>query len=1085
MIHVFPSNKLEPLADALATLLSVPVANALEPDVIMVQHQGMQHWLSMRLASHPARGIAMNLEFPLPVKCMWQLIRVILDDGEVPQVSPYQREILVWRLYQLLASDQVVNDPGCAEPTRYWQRQSPRQQALRRYQLAQELADLYEQYLMFRPDWIQAWDQGRLADSEAAEAATLHWQARLWRLLVAEHPHHPVALLQRAMTRLQQPVEGLPERLFMFGINTLAPLWLGFLKALSEQQGTDVHVLYLNPSNEYWQDASSEKQAVRQRARWLMAHDDDADFIVDTGNPLVTSLGQQGQQFVRLLCERADYESSGFEAPASGHLLAALQADMLYFRDGREFPSDVADDSITITRAHSALREVQGLHDWLLHRFNDDPTLTPKDVVVLCPNVEHYAPFVEAVFAGRFEELADTVPPLPCTIADRNPGDADPAVAVFLDLLTLPDARFQVSQILAWLQVPAIQQRFQLTPADLDRISHWLEAAAVHWGLDGSHKQQWVPEQGNGFYTWRQGLERLLLGFAWGDTEAVVGNQLLLPQVEGADALLLGRLIGFIRTLEGLLKDMQVARDLTDWQRFLHERLRLALLAQAGVDDAIHEDLITVIKELGDHGRAAGFDGEVPLAVIRQVVKASLSSPARTGRQFLAGQVTVCSMVPMRSVPFRVVALLGLNDGEFPRQRPPLGFDRMALDQPRPGDRSRRGDDRYLFLEALLSARDYLYLSYQGHDARTNSEKQPSLVLTELMDYLAAATGWRQDDIRSLPLQPFSAGNYRGQTPGFDQHWLRFTRPLPPQQRLITLASTGELPDTLVMHRWVRALEHPARHFAEARLGLFLERRQQAELSDTEPFTTSHLDRYQLQQQMIDSLWLDDTASVEFALNRARLSGRLPAHALVEDELQTWQQQASVFVGHLSQRAGRPQSAVFSLSVSGITLSSSVVLGRDEKLVTARLANPKARDRLSLWLNHLLANTQGDYGSTGFYRGKGDKVLELSCEPLPAHEAQAQLAAWLAFWQRSLCEPLPLHAQFGIKVTDDAFAGKIFELEWQGDYQRPGLGSDPYLQWFWPEPPDPAWIAEQLRPLYEPMLASMTEVQAETEAGHG
>ena len=186
MIHVFPSNRLEHLAGALAALLNVPAASPLAPEHILVQHRGMQHWLSMQLAEHPQRGIAMNLQFPLPVRFMWTLIRTVLGEDAVPEASPYQREVLAWRIYDLLGSPSVTADPLFLEPTRYWQQQSERQQPLRRYQLAEELADLYEQYLMYRPDWVEAWDRGGRGAREPDPGEPLHWQGLLWRMLVAE-----------------------------------------------------------------------------------------------------------------------------------------------------------------------------------------------------------------------------------------------------------------------------------------------------------------------------------------------------------------------------------------------------------------------------------------------------------------------------------------------------------------------------------------------------------------------------------------------------------------------------------------------------------------------------------------------------------------------------------------------------------------------------------------------------------------------------------------------------------------------------------------------------------------------------------
>ena len=1075
MIHVFPSNRLEHLAQALATLLQIPASSPLAPDSIAVQHPGMSHWLSMTLADNPQRGIAMNLEFPLPVRFLWNLIRTILGEDAVPEASPYQRETLVWRLYALLASPEVLADPVFAEPVRYWQQQSERQQAARRYQLAEELADLYEQYVMYRPDWIEAWDAGLCAPAEPTAAAPLHWQGRLWQMLACEVPGHQVALLRQALRRLEKPVQGLPERFFIFGINTLAPVWLQFLRALSERQGVDIFVLYLNPSNEFWQDASSEQQAARQRSRWLDTHDTDDGFIADVGNPLVTSLGQQGQQFVRLLADVADMEQELFVEPDGDTLLAGLQRDMFHFQDGRVAPSARVDNTITVTATHSALREVQGLHDWLLHRFNADPTLKPRDVVVLCPNVEDYAPFVEAVFGGRFEELGDTVPPLPCSIADRNPGDADPTIAAFLELLELPDARFEVSQVLGWLQVPAIQQRFGFEPFELERIGHWLQAAAVHWGLDREHRREWVAGASGDDFTWAQGLERLLLGFAWGDEEAVVGQRLLLPQVEGADALLLGRLAGFMAQLSALRRDLTQAFDVAGWQALLNGQLREGFFAAGAALDSAHEDLASVIRELGEHTRAAGFSGELPLAVVRHAVRGSLASPTRTGRQFLSGQVTVCSMVPMRSIPFRVVALLGLNDGEFPRQRPPLGFDLMADDRPRPGDRSRRGDDRYLFLEALVSARDALYLSYQGRDVRNNSERQPSLVLSELCRYLQASAAWQPSAIRELPLQPFSARNYRAPIATFDPYWRRLSSPLAAPQRVVALPAPDALPEELPLARVAKALEHPAKHFAQTRLRLYLRSNEGAALVDSEPFVTGHLDRYRLQQEMVHCLWAGDEAGLTDVLLREQLSGRLPAHALVAADIEHWQKQARGFVSCLQAHSAAPIAGLQALTVDGLRLTAHLPWSSDASLVFARLANPKPRDYLTLWLHHLFANSEAPAESFGFYRGKDKTVLQVYAAALEPEAARQMLRAWLGVWRESLLMPLPWHGAFGVHVKEDNFVERWFAQVWEGDYQRPGLQDDPWMAWFWPGAPDPFAIQARLLPLYGALFAGLEE----------
>ncbi len=420
-------------------------------------------------------------------------------------------------------------------------------------------------------------------------------------------------------------------------------------------------------------------------------------------------------------------------------ILSALQHDILTLHDARQTPQQVIDDSITSTSAHSPLREVQGLHDWLLHQFNQDHSLTPKDVLVMCPQIEQYAPYVDAVFARGWQELANNIPPLPCSIADRGSKDAEPLVAAFVDLLSLPDSRFQVSQLLGFLRLNAVQAKFNFTDDELDKISAWLAQANIHWGLDKAHKAQVLSTtEASSQFTWQQGLSRLMRGFAFADHDALQQEQFLLSTIEGSDAILLGQLMLVLEQLQHYAQRLNQTRTPLQWQQYLHQLVDNCF-SDTGSDaiDIIHQ----AIEQLVEYSQEAQFVNGVSLAIVQEFLNHHFSQPD-PGRQFMVGQVTFCSMLPMRSIPFKVIAVLGLNDGDFPRQRKPQAFDLMQQTPSRIGDRSRRGDDRYLFLEALISARQALYLSYQGRNIKNNSEKQPSLVLKELFAYLTDAYGW-------------------------------------------------------------------------------------------------------------------------------------------------------------------------------------------------------------------------------------------------------------------------------------------------------------------------------------------------------
>ncbi|WP_280636347.1 exodeoxyribonuclease V subunit gamma [Endozoicomonas sp. G2_1] len=935
MIYLYPANKMENLLQLLAKIQQLSPLSLFEGETIVVQNPGMQHWLNMSLAQ--SRGISMNIDFALPAQFLWQLVRTLASGNQVPQQSAYSREVLSWRIFKLLNQASVLDDDDFVQPTAYWQSAASEQQAEdKRYQLACQLADLYEQYLVFRPDWLHNWylgqtsvnsyENGESTYQNTEQSVTLgelsRWQAKLWQLLQAQQSYDPIAIIEQAkdnLTTMPKCRELLPKRMSFFGINAMAPMWLELLETISEH--SQVHFFHLNPCCDYWGDIVTEKRAFATLSKWTGGYQDISQSV---GNPFLANLGQQGREFLALLQECSTFNIDAFDnltdqqqSDDNGQqrsVLHQIQQDILTLTDARAERRHQIDNSIVITSAHSALREVQGLHDWLLHQFNDDPELTPKDVIVMCPHIEHYAPYVDAVFARGWQELSNAVPPLPCSIADRNSKDSDPLVAAFLELLTLPDSRFQVNQIISFLRLPAMQAKFVLSLAELDKISLWLSKACVHWGLNQDHKANFVT---NGIetsgdnensvsnaFTWQQGLERLLLGFAYGDQADIYQQQLVLPDVEGQDALLLGKLMLILEQLQNFSAGLAKARTASQWQQYLLEMLSQLFTDDDSLDGEVRvsQSLLMInqaIEHLVDYCQDAEFDDVISLAVVVNFLSGQFSQPD-PGRQFMIGQVTFCSMLPMRSIPFKLIAVLGLNDGEFPRQRQPLSFDLMASTPARIGDRSRRGDDRYLFLEAIISARKSLYLSYQGRSIKTNTEKQPSLVLKELLEYLTYGYGWCFDSsleqggsltqLRQLPMQAYSESNYipvaadhsgiintdksllvtrdylgSCHYPSFDANWLalgqtkesNWQRPnladyVNQSSAIDTFEQGGNTPVDnqavtnieLSLNQLIAFFQHPSRAFARAQLQLNLAI-EGTELSDDEPFGFEPLASYQ------------------------------------------------------------------------------------------------------------------------------------------------------------------------------------------------------------------------------------------------
>jgi exodeoxyribonuclease V gamma subunit len=1143
-LMVYPANRLEDLAVLLNHVLKLGQqsgsSGVLNSAQVIVENTGMQHWLNTQLATQ--NGIAMNIDYPLPGKFVWQLARVLLGDAQVPQQPPYKREALVWRIDDLLASDTILANPAFAQANCYWQSQNKNPQhkntqqtpddLLKRFQLASALADLFEQYILYRPDWLNQWQTKGPIENQVE-----HWQAQLWAILCEQDGRHPIDIQQKLIQSLSQmgpEHKALPQQICLFALNTMAPSTLEVFSALAAH--TQVHVFHLNPCAEYWGHIQSEKAiAATHLKHWLAQQDD--EVLVDGGNPLLANLGSQGKEFFRLLQQQDSYNIDAFEEaePANSDqnlsMLQQLQQDILHLEDAREHEREKVDESLVFTNGSSALRELQGLHDWLLGKFQHDPSLKPSDILVMCPQVEDYAAYVGAVFdthgrqfgtwaspgAGSGSHKSET-PQLPCTIADRKPQDSEPLVAAYLQLLQLPDSRFQVSTVLDLLRLPAMQRKFGIAPAELETIAVWLANACVHWGLDGHHKADTLGQkQATSTYSWSWGLKRLLLGFAQGGPSLRYQDDWLLADVEGEQAVLLGRLMQVLEQLQRHAKNLNTPRTGVAWRGYLTGMIDEFFADDQGAEyneELAKECLATAIGNMAMWVEQVNYRHAISLEVVRYSLTQKLSV-ASSSQAFITGKITFCSMVPMRSIPFKVVAMLGLNDGQYPRQSKPLDFDLMAKEERRVGDRSRRGDDRYLFLEALISARSCLYLSYQGTDSKNNSPRQPSLILSELMDYLQEGYGWNfnptehDSQMFSLPLHSFSEDNFKPisassanqeanqeanqqatqqSKTSFETSWLRLLQATNAHEQHSSQASSHI--KSVTVSDLVRFLDNPGRTFANQCLGLYLHD-YNLDLEDDEPFTSSKLVEYKLRQQMLEAALSNEPQAYTFVREEYQLNGQLPENHLADSIIETSQEQAQALVDQLHALGyEQVEKHRVSLCILGVTIEDQLALTGDPtdenrgissalKVILSRPTKAKPKDKLTLWLTSLIAQVAFEQTVTGV-----SVHLEKNLELQGLDDAAGQLEKIIALYQLGLTQALPLDAELGqelLKVDSqdiDKRRGK-WQKKWvHHKYSQSfDFSSDPYRLWLWPQTPAFDDWHEQFCEVYQPLVDCIKEVK--------
>jgi len=882
--RLYPSNSLELLAALLADELRRPVPGQalLAPDIVLIPQVAMRRWLQATLAAE--YGIAANLEFLTPGEFVARALDANLGpagDDDLDAAS------LQWRLYAALDQPALRRDPALARLDDWMADGDP----LKPWRLAGELAGVYEKYQAWRRDWLLRWEAGADRDDP---------QARLWRAVAAGRDYRARridAYLGR-FGRDDGPLpQGLPKRLLVFATLNISP---DVLRALATQARVGTLHFYLpTPARGYWGDLQTLRERRREGQTDLFAHDVQE-------NPLLQAWGAAGRDFMSLL---GDYEvvhpraeidvyADPFATDGPDTLLRRLQSDLFHRRSPTLPPPrvslDPTDPSLQLHACHTRLRELQVLHDQLRALLEDprfEPPLQPREIAVLAPDIDPYVPYLDAVFGGSGHDDA-----LPWTLADTSPLASEPLAEVFLRLLDLPLSRFGLDEVLDLLASAPVAEAAGLDTDAIDRLHGWLREAGARWGLDASHRAA-SDAPADDAYTWQFALDRLLLGHASGADEMIAGVA-PWPALEGGALDALDTLVRLLRELARQRRALGEAATPAHWRERLLYLIAALLPEQPTAPRAQRtlDRLRTLIDRFARDAEAAGYVDTVPPEVVRAHFNDQLSQ-ADTRAPLLTGGISVGRMVPMRLLPFRAICLLGMNDGDFPRRDPAAGLNKLTAElhagKRKAGDRSTREDDRFLFLQLFVAAQDVFYVSYLGADPRDGSVREPSVLVSELLDVAAryhADPKAKQQLVVRHTLQPFAPGafgsideprrfSYRAVWRPAADHVEMARRALPAWAEA-AFPPPSEDEQDVPLDTLRRFLLDPAASFLTHRLGLRLpDPIETAE--DIEPLVAPPRgrERAQLRREVFD--WLLDRSRPQEARTSSALYTRLRARGHV------------------------------------------------------------------------------------------------------------------------------------------------------------------------------------------------------------
>lgn len=1009
-LYLHTSNRIGSLAARLVEVAEeTPLSGLLAQETVMTLNPGMARWLRFEIARHA--GVSFGWEFPLPGKLFARLLAGFAPDHATN--GAISEDLARWRLSEIL--ENLEDEPRFALLRAYCEARSP----TRRLSFASRLARMFDEYLVYRPETIVAWED---------KPDPSDWQAELWRRLTralfpgARRPRHIARLWselrQRDPARLEVETSSWPQRLFLFGASSLAPLYLDILDAVSRFR--PVHIFLLQPSDLYWADLKTTKQIQKIAARAARQRDSETihpeDWLFETGNPLLPALGRQSQMFLDLLIDRdaiqddADY----FDPPDSATQLSALQSDLFTLESQDAAAGETTypefDGTIQIHACCSKRREVETLWDFLIERFDNAPSLRPSEILVMAPEIQSYRSHIDAVFGAHQDASLE----IPYTIADASSASQSPVFSGLAALLKTPATRAGANEILALLETPLLREAFRFSDLDLERIEFWIREAGITWGWDADHR-----EERDGFPTprssWRELQIRLGAGLAHGDDAETPSGFLALSEQEGDLSDTAGRFLECLQLARGLRESYAQKRSLAAWQAELFSLIAALRTPRDDWQEDLQRCADLVREALPEIGDLFASGAEAFQAILDKLEQ---SAP---GSGYLSGGVTFCSLKPMRSIPANTVCLLGMNRADFPRRSVRLSFDLLGQSS-RMGDRNTRDEDRQYFLETLLSVRSHLYISYQGLEPTSDSEKEPSSVVQELQAYLLRALGeagfaklrYRQKR-QSCDVAYFAGERHFTYDPAraalrrrFDQTLAADDAPPPQPDSPPDAASTPELE----LETLARFLCDPARAFAQDVAQVRLAREQDP-LAEIDALAQDPLDRYQLRQALAEAILRGEPLE---SLSRARFANRklLPPGLLEAPTFESELERARIVADALG-----PDLPVISLARAAFAdtllvgyLPIAPSIGRQILVLPGEISAKRA---LEAWIQHLLATCAlpAFSGETLVFSLRDlDKALRFE----PVADSRARLAKLLEFYQRGQRAPLPFFPELSRSV---------------------------------------------------------------------
>jgi exodeoxyribonuclease V gamma subunit len=1002
------SNSLSQLAIKLSDDLQQQRGDVFQPQYIVTQTEGMNNWLKLQIATN--NGIAANCVFLTPNDVI--LRAYFFLGGKHPNMLSPQN--LTWLLYKILGEPIFIRRfPVIAA----YYNNAGFDKDLKRLALAEKTADLFDQYQIYRPDWIEDWN------SASTEQLTGEkWQEYLWlrakELLQERLPDKTVVgrYIREALKDKEnwtKLIEKIPS-LHVFGLSITTDFHLGLLFEISKCIDISFHIL--NPAPPvYWFEDRSEKQLAILMRKGLVDRNEN-----NIGNTLLTSWGRVIQDTFVMLFKNEELLNSfndvGVHEPLTDTLLHKIQNDIFNSAvkaDRNEiYLSDVKDNSITINSCFTIAREVEVLYNYFVHLVDQQKeTLSPRDIVVMVTDIDAYAPYIKAVFKNAPYKFH-------FTIADESYSNGDTMIAALTSILKINRQNFKAEEVLQLLDSGLIRKRFGI--ANLELVRRIVDAANIRFGMEGNKKDDTV------YVSWQYGIKRIMYGICMSGSDEYTdsSNEALFPLdvTEGSESLEVIRFCHFVQVLMDSINERDRDRTITEWVDYT-ERLIQNMICEP--EEEIDEDYVMLQEQLKNFNVANDFiDEKIDFNIFTHSLLQSVSGAGRTG-SFAGGGITFCSLIPMRSIPFKVVALLGLNFDKFPRKETAASFNLMEKDKRRRGDRNVKENDKHLFLETVLSAREYLYISYIGQSAKDNTPLPPSAMVDELIDYIEEKCD-EPDKLRSLlvikhPLHSFSE-RYSNGLPGYYNYF--DTK----QKSVVDTRNKNKVEEPLTfaeisLEALISFFKHPFKAYYNKVLNIYYEE-DEVLLGDTEVFKLDTLQAWSLKPQLVDL----EKAGIEDLKNKLVRTGGLPLKNMATvavDELEAEVTKVRELFKECVGDDAEEKIAV-ELDIDNSLLKGNITNIYGDKLVYVSYSKNEGKYLLESYIRHLVATACGLEFNLYFISANKEAIFKGTKLSLP--EAKQRLEQLIRLYKEGHEKIIAFFPGFKIKPAEvDKLEEKMLE----------------------------------------------------------